>query len=127
MPTFTDAEKVLIRKYAGYMAFGNVPYGNVGWRYTEHYGAMEFRLNVLTQDEIDEVRNNFLPNLALLFSDIPNTRENSDTKQAAVWYRNPTELQERRDNYNDFRRQMCDFIGIPYGPALRKTQLRLVI
>lgn len=115
---FTDAEKVSIRRYCGYMAFGSTPIPNYGWRYSVDYGDLEFRILNLSPEEEDEVRDYFLPNLLLLQNDIPATRTNVDTAQAAVWYRNANELKERWALFNSMRRYLCDFIGAAYGPAL---------
>lgn len=85
---FTDEQKVAIRRYCGYPAFGNVPIPNFAWRYSTQYGDLEFRIDNLSDDEANEVIDYFLPNLALLETDIPATRTNVDTDRAAIWYRN---------------------------------------
>lgn len=123
---FTDAEKVQIRKYCGYMAFGSTPIANFAWRYSVQYGDMEFRISNMTSDEETEVRTTYLANLVLLEQDIPGTRGNIDTARAAVWYRNPNELRERWAIFDDWRRRLCDFIGADYGPGLLRRGLRIV-
>jgi hypothetical protein len=115
---FTDDQKVQIRKYAGYPAFGGVPIPNFGFRFFQAYGDLEFRLVNLAADEEAEVINNFLPKLTLLESDIYGVRDNSDTSQAAVWYRNKFELRERIANYTHWRKWLCNFIGCQIGPNI---------
>lgn len=123
---FTDAQKVQIRFYCGYGAFGSIPIPNFGWRYMTQYGDLEFRLNNMSQDEQDEVINFYLPNLLLLKQDIPAVRDNSDTSQAAVWYRNKNELKERRANFTGLRMDLCHFIGCDYGPSLLTGCMRII-
>lgn len=125
----TDAEKVQIRFYLGYPSFGNTPVPNNSWRYSEQYGDLEFRMINLSDDEIAEVRVYYLPNLLLLKNDVPATRENVDTSQAAVWYRNPKELAERWALYNSIRKALAAFIGAEIGPYFQYTtnSLRLAL
>jgi len=124
---FTDQQKISIRRYCGYMAFGSVPVPNFAWRYSVQYGDLEFRINNLSSDEEDQVINYFLPNLQDLENDIPQVRTNVDTDRAAVWYRNKNELKERWELFNSVRRYLCDFIGCDYGPALMKIGSRMVV
>lgn len=124
---FTATELVQIRKYCGYPLFGNTPIANFQWRYSTEYGDLEFYLQNMSPEEQSEVTTYYLPNLILLEQDIPSTRQNSDTARAAVWYRNPRELQERIQNYTILRKQLCDFMGVLYGPALaNEGGLRIV-
>lgn len=125
--SFTDAQKVAIRKYCGYPAFGSVPVPNFSWRYSTEYGDLEFYMDNLSSAEQDQVTNVYLPNLVLLEQDVPNTRQNSDTSQAAVWYRNKNELKERWDNYTLLRKQLCDFLGCEYGPKLTGVRMARAI
>ena len=116
---FTDAQKVSIRRYCGYMAFGSIPVPNFAWRYSDNYGDLEFRINNLSDDEEAQVITYYLPNLLQLENDIPvATRTFIDTDRAAVFYRNKNELAERWALFNSMRRYLCDFIGAEYGPAL---------
>ena len=59
-----------------------------------------------------------LVTLRLLEADVIGVRANADTKQAAVWYRNPDELAERERLYLTFRARLCSDLGIPPGPGL---------
>lgn len=123
---FNDAQKVQIRFYCGYSAFGSTPIPNFAWRYMTQYGDLEFRLNNMSQDEQDEVINFYLPNLLLLKQDIPAVRENSEIERAAVWYRNKNELKERRANFTGLRMDLCHFIGCDYGPGLITGCMRII-
>lgn len=115
---FSDAEKVQIRKFCGYPAFGGVPIPNFGFRFFQAYGDLEFRLVNLAPDEEAEVLTNYLPKLQQLQTDIYEVRQNSDTAAAAVWKRNALELKERNQNYKMWRIWLCDFLGCQYGPLL---------
>ena len=124
---FTDAEKVEIRQYCGFPAYGREPLSNFWMRSTYQDGQIEFVMRALSLDEEDIVRNQYLPNLRLLEADIPATRLNIDTAQAAVWTRNPNELAERVQLFNYWRKRLCGFIGSYFGPELNRSQLRLVV
>lgn len=126
--SFTDQQKVDIRRYCGYMAFGSTPIPNFAWRYSVNYGDLEFRLNNLSAEEQSVVIDYYLPNLTQLEQDIPTaTRNFIDTDRAAVFYRNKNELKERWALFNGMRRYLCDFIGCAYGPALQSVGLCRVV
>jgi hypothetical protein len=44
-----------------------------------------------------------------------------------VWKRNPREVRERTALFDDWRRRLCGFLGVPPGPALRDAGVRLVV
>ena len=115
---FTDAEKVQIRRHCGFQAFGAVATQAFGYRYTTHYGTLEYRINNYTADEEDVIRTVYLANLAPLESALFGSSANLDTDQAAVWIHNKREVADRTALFNQVRRQLCDFIGIPPGPGL---------
>jgi len=117
---FTDDEKVKIRFYCGFPAYGVAPLANFWMRSTWVNGQVEFVMRALAPDEEDKVRNQFLPQLIQLETDIYNVRLNIDTAQAAVWYRNANELKERVSLYTFWRQELCRFIGSYYGPDLER-------
>jgi len=96
----------------GFPLFGDQLSPGFGYRYDQQYLLVEYRMNNLSQAEHDQITTNFLPNLNQLEQDIYNVRNNSDTSQAAVWYRNKLELAERVQNYNWWRRELGKFFGI---------------
>lgn len=113
---FTDSEKDDIRRYCGYPVLGDTPVQDFAWRYTNEYGHMEFILNNLSTNQENIVRTVYLANLTTLESDIPSVRQNLDTKQAAVWHWNDNEIRDRMRLFNLWRRQLCNYLGIPAGP-----------
>jgi hypothetical protein len=123
---FTDAEKTDIRRYCGYPAYGAGVAGNMGWRFYQAYGAMEYRLNNLSPEEESVVRSH-LTALATLESAIPASAANLDTDQAAVWTRNRDEPRDRQRLFDDWRRRLCGFLGLPPGPALGSGSIALVV
>lgn len=124
---FTDAEKISIRRYCGYPAFGNEATQAFGHRFMTHYGAMEYKLLHLSVEEEAVVRNTYLANLPTLEADIVGTRQNMDTASAAVWTRNPREMAERRALYRQWRTDLCNFIGIPPGPGLKAAGVSISV
>jgi len=114
---FTEAERTDIRRHCGYPAYGSGAEGFQGWRFHQAYGLMEFRLGRLSGTE-EAVARQFLATLAQLEAAVPEASAMLDTEQAAVWKRNPREVRERTRLFDDWRRRLCGFLGVPPGPAL---------
>jgi hypothetical protein len=124
--SFTDAQKTDVRRYCGYPAYGAGASGFQGWRFFQAYGLMEFRLNNLSDAEIAVVVN-YLTTLATLETAITDASSRLDTETAAVWTRNPYEVRERAALFDDWRRRLCGFLGLPPGPGLGDGSLALVV
>ena len=114
---FLDSEKTDIRRFCGYPAYGGGAAGFQGWRFFQAYGLLEYRLNNLAPSEEQVVRNQLLT-LATLEAAIPGAGAAMDTAQAAVWTRNATEATDRAALFDDWRRRLAGFLGVPPGPAL---------
>ena len=123
---FTSAQAADIRRYCGYPAYGAGPAGFQGWRFFTAYGLLEFRINNLSPDE-ESVVSNYLATLAQLEGAVPEAGSRLDTAEASVWTRNPAELRERTALFDDWRRRLSGFLGLPPGPALGDGTLRLVV
>ncbi|MCW3477659.1 hypothetical protein [Limobrevibacterium gyesilva] len=123
---FSERERTDVRRYCGFPAHGAGASGFQGWRFYQVYGLLEHRLNFLTGSEEAVVRQ-YLITLAQLEAAIPIAAGNLDTEQAAVWKRNANELRERTRLFDDWRRRLCGFLGIPPGPALGEGGLVLVV
>lgn len=123
---FTEAERTDIRRHCGYPAYGAGVEGYQGWRFHQVYGLLEFRLNRISGSE-EAVARQYLATLATLEKGVTGAAETLDTDQAAVWKRNPHELRERTMLFDDWRRRLCGFLGIPPGPALRQGMPVLVV
>lgn len=125
--SFTDAEKVAIRRHMGYPVYGGDSTQAFGHRWLQHYGTLEYRMNHLTSDEEAVVRTH-LTRLEQLETDIYGVRENLDTAAAAVWTRNPAEHAEREVLYRSFRLKLCHHFGLPPGPGLASgMNVRMVV
>ena len=114
---FTEAERTDVRRHCGYPAYGAGNAGFQGWRFHQVYGLLEHRLGRLTGSEEAVVRQ-YLDTLGQLERAVPEASATLDTDQAAVWKRNPHELRERTRLFDDWRRRLCGFLGLPPGPAL---------
>ena len=115
--SLTDGERTDARRFCGYPAYGAGSAGFQNWRFYQAYGLVEFRLTNLADAELSVLRQ-YLATLAGLEASIPRASENLDTDQAAVWTRNRNEAQDRTSLFDDWRRRLCGFLGIPPGPAL---------
>jgi hypothetical protein len=121
----SDAEKVDIRRFCGYPAYGAAPTGMQGWRYFQSYGLLEFRLTNLSEAEIAIVRR-YLGTLATLERAVTNASDNLDTDRASMWTRNKDELADRIRLLDEWRRRLCGFVGIETGPALSSGTIALI-
>jgi hypothetical protein len=122
----TDAEKVDIRRFCGYPAYGAAPTGLQSWRYFQVYGLLEFRISHLSDSEMAIARR-YLATLTTLEIAVPATSENLDTDQASMWTRNKDELADRIRLLDEWRRRLCGFLGIPVGPDLSGGTVALVV
>ncbi len=124
--SFTDSEKTDIRRFCGYPAYGAATAAMQSWRFFQAYGLLEFRMSNLTDAEAAVVRR-YLATLTVLELAIPRAGDNLDTDQAAVWTRNRDELRDRTRLFDDWRRRLCGFFGVPPGPAMTDTGIALVV
>jgi hypothetical protein len=122
----TDAERVDIRRFCGYPAYGAAPTGMQSWRYFQVYGLLEFRLGNLSDPEIAIVRR-YLGTLTMLEVAVPAASDNLDTDQASMWIRNKDELPDRIRLLDEWRRRLCGFLGVESGPALSDGTIALVV
>jgi hypothetical protein len=123
----TDAEKVEVRRFCGYPMFGGQPVQAFGYRFFQHYGTLEFRMNNMLADEEDVIRDKFLTNLSTLETAVLSTTENLDTAKAAVWEHNKNEMRDREALLSNWRMKLCQFIGVPPGPGLNEVGFPRVI
>lgn len=126
MNPLTDPEKVDIRRFCGYPAYGAAPTGMQSWRYFQVYGLLEFRLTNLSGPEIAIVRR-YLGNLSVLELAVPAASDNLDTDEASMWTRNKDELTDRLRLFDQWRRRLCGFLGVPVGPALPNGTASLIV
>lgn len=127
---FTNAEKVDVRRFAGYPAYGAGASGFQGWRFFQAYGLMEFRLNNMATEEEAVVRTTYLANLATLETAIVGAGANLDTDVAAVWTHNKREVADREGLFASWRARLCAFLGVPPGPDMvngSAGQMRITI
>lgn len=125
--TFTDAQLVDIRRFAGYPALGD---GDVVFPYPwmlRTYLALEYRLQHISASEGAVVVNTYLTNLYTLESAIPASSANLDTDQAAVWTHNKNEVRDRDALFDSWRRRLCNFLGVPPGPNFGGSSNALVV
>ena len=111
----TNAQKVDIRRYCGFPAYGGQPVQAFGHRFYQWFGTLEFRMNNLQVEE-ETVVGTMLTTLGTLETAIPGAGANLDTDQAAVWTHNKDEVKDRAALFDLWRKKLCDFFGVPPGP-----------
>lgn len=126
MNPLSDAEKVDIRRFCGYPAYGAAPSGMEAWRFFQVYGTLEFRLTNLSVSEIAVARR-YLGTLLGLELAVPEAAANLDTDEASIWTRNKSEVTDRMRLLDDWRRRLCGFLGVPPGSALSGNAPALIV
>lgn len=122
----TDAQKVDVRRWAGYPVSGDASvvvysdpvYFHAGPRDGLNALTLEGRLDHLTEGEETVLVNVYLTPLTALEAAIPTVGDNLDTDVAAVWKRNVNEQSDRERLFKSVCRRMCAFLGVPPGPGL---------
>lgn len=126
--TFTEAQLIDIRRFCGYPAVGTgvivFPYP---WWF-KYYSALETRLQNLTDAEASVVTG-YLTQCQALETAIFGASDNLDTAKASVWEWNPDEVKNRTALYDQWRRKLCGFLGVPTGPDLSESAngVRIVV
>ncbi len=69
----------------------------------------------------------YISTLATLEVAVPKTSENLDTESAAAWTHNADEMRDRTNLFDNWRRRLCGFLGVPPGPALAQAGVTLVV
>ena len=122
----TDTETTDVRRFCGYPALGVAESGFIIWQYYGQNVQLEYRIAHLSNPELMVVRR-YLATLINMEVGVPKTAENLDTDQASVWTRNKNEMRDRLTLFDEWRKRLCGFIGVPPGPALASGNLTLII
>ena len=131
--TFTNQERVDIRRFCGYGMFGGTSSPAFGYRFFTQYGTLEYKLSNPAAEEETTLRLTYLTgnptSLYALEAALYGTTANLDTEQAAVWTHNKNEMRDRKRLFDQMRRDLCDFIGIEPGPGLTGNSgtMRIVV
>ena len=83
-------------------------------------------MNNLSSAEEAIVRR-YLINLNVLETAVPMAAQNLDTDQAAVWTHNRDEVPDRTALFDDWRRRLCAFFGLPPGPGVASSGITIVV
>ena len=117
----TNQERVDVRRFCGYGAFGGISSPAFGYRFFQAYGTLEFKLSNLATEEETTLRLVYLTSANSLYaleSALYGTSGNLDTDVAAVWTHNKNEQRDRERLLNRMRCDLCAFLGIERGPDL---------
>jgi hypothetical protein len=119
----TAQQNTDVRRYAGYPFLGDVAVDDsrdmaYGWVSPGVLQTLNHRLANMSAAEESVLLTTYLTPLSSLEAAIPAAGDNLDTDQASIWTRNKSEVANRTSLFNQWRRQMCAFIGIPPGPSL---------
>jgi hypothetical protein len=125
----TDAQKVDVRRWAGY-ATQNAGENDLVFTAPSanslYSVSLTTKLDGLTANEEEALTTRYLTPLASLEAALLASADNMDTQAAGPWIANPREVQERTAMYNRWRRDLCGFLGIPPGPALGSGGIAVV-
>ncbi len=124
--SFVESDKVDIRRFCGYPAYGAGASGFQGWRFYQAYGLLEYRLNNMAPEEVTVVQQ-YLTSLRVMENAIPAAGTNLTTDAAGPWTHNKAELRDRANLFDSWRARLCGFLGIPAGPQLASSMGNVVI
>lgn len=112
----TEAEKTDTRRFCGYPTLGAQAVTT----------GVDHRLAQLTHAEVAVLRD-YLATLRTLEHAIPAAGESLDTAQVSVWQRNPNELRDRTKLFDNWRRRLCDFLGVIPGPHMTRGGVSFIV
>lgn len=129
---FTAQERVDIRRFCGYGAFGGVTSPAFGYRFFTQYGTLEYKISNLAAEEETTLRTIYLTatiSLSVLEAALYGTTANLDTASAAIWTHNANEQRDRERLFNKMRADLCEFLGVQPGPGLARATggIRMVV
>ncbi len=124
----TDAEKVDVRRFCGFPAYGLGPTYDPFNRTFAMFAALEFRMNNLQDPELAVVR----ARLAALYTaetGLEAASANLDTASASVWVHNKNEVGDRSAFLDQLRRRLAAFLGVGTGPELQASSntIRMIV
>jgi hypothetical protein len=118
----TDAQLADARRFLGYQVAGTtMPITNDQDLVYITYGMtiMSLHTRLTSLSAVEEATTiTYLGQLNTLEAAIVGAGDNLDTAQAAVWTRNKNEVSDRTSLFNQWRRALCGFLGVPPGPSL---------
>lgn len=114
------AERVDVRRFCGYPAYGAGDAGSQSWRFFQAYGTLEYRLTNFAQEELQVVRQ-YLASLYALEQAIVMAASNLDTDKAAAWTHSRSEVADRVRLFDEWRKRLATFIGVPLDPGAAAT------
>lgn len=126
----TDAQLADARRYLGYQLAGTtMPITAEQDLVYITYGmtVMSLCKRLTSLSAIEEtVAISYLTQCTALEAALLGAGDNLDTDAASVWTHNRNEVDDRTALYNQWRRALCGFLGVPPGPALGAGGLRLM-
>lgn len=119
----TEQQKLDVRRYCGYPLVGDIPVSRDndpahGWVSPGSFQTLTRRLSTLSAVEEATLIAKFLTPLTTLETALWAAGADLDTKKAAVWERNPNQIQESSALYKKARLALCSFVGVTPGPDI---------
>ena len=114
--SFVEADKVDVRRFCWYPAYGAGASGFQGWRFFQAFGLLEYRLNNMSPAEVAVVQTTYLSNLRALETAVVVAGANLTTDSAGPWTHNKAEVADRAALFDTWRARLCAFVGVPPGP-----------
>ncbi|GBR06999.1 hypothetical protein [Acetobacter oeni] len=122
----TEVEKVNLRRYCWYPVKGDESNIQYSWPYFAKYGDFEYKINNLSNAEI-EVARSMLNILSCLELGPSQAAQNIDTDKASVWTHNKTEVSERISLFYQQRLELVHFLGVKAGPEWNSGAIRFIV
>jgi hypothetical protein len=113
----TDPERADIRYFCGYSLYGNSASGFAGYRFFESQGFLEYRLVNAAPEELQSIRQ-MVSEIQPLRTGILTSANTMLTAKAGAFVRNANEARDRRALYDEWRLELCRYLGVPPGPGI---------
>lgn len=132
--SLTDDQKNSVRWYMGYpTTLANVSTGNnrdfaYAWVTPGVMMTLDTALDNMTPSQETRVTAFYLPNLTQMETDLYGSSgawQNHDTDQAAVWYHNKNEVDDRTRHFKALCRRLANEFGFAPGPAVGPGGMRI--
>ena len=113
----TDDERVDVRRFCGYPVYGPTPNSFDNWRFFQSSGLLEYRMTNMTGSELQRARK-FMAICFQLEDAVWGSGAMMGTDAAGpLFTRNRTEAVDRRALYGRARRDLCEYMKVPYGES----------
>lgn len=113
----SDRQKQAIRRLCGYSTSVREINSFDAWRFYQSSGTLDYRISVLVPVEIKVVIQ-YIETLLVLEANLPQDNMGDVIVDTTTWRPDIDEVRSKHSMFDDWRRRLCGFLGVPAGPKL---------